>query len=147
MKISILERLITCSRMDIFLLLSCYLLRFFKYFVIIITTHKNIGMIIVLYMAAENHLEASGLCINESTNAATYNPTSNIIPIIANICLNFFIFIGHYYLLLLRFQICICSAFLISSSLKSGCATEIIDSHFCHVDNPLRLTLPYSVTR
>lgn len=115
--------------------------------VTMITPHKNMGMIIELYIAAENHLEADGLCINESTNAATYNPTSNIIPIMANICLNFFIFIRQNYLLLLRFQICICSAFLISSSLKSGCATEIIDSHFCHVDNPLRLTLPYSVTR
>lgn len=48
--------------------------------------------------------------------------------------------------LLLLLQIFIFSASWISSSRKSGCATEIIASHFCHVDKPFKFTLPYSVT-
>lgn len=49
--------------------------------------------------------------------------------------------------LLLRLQICIFSASLISSSLKSGCATEMIFSHFSQAESPFKFTLPNSVTK
>ena len=51
-----------------------------------------------------------------------------------------------FYYLLLLLQICIFSASFISSSRKSGCATEIMASHFCQADRPFKFTLPYSVT-
>ena len=44
------------------------------------------------------------------------------------------------------FQIPICSASLIRSSRKSGCAMLIKSSALSHVDLPLRSTSPYSVT-
>ena len=46
-----------------------------------------------------------------------------------------------------RLQIFIFSASLISSSLKSGCAIEIIASAFCQEESPFTFTIPYSVTR
>ena len=45
-----------------------------------------------------------------------------------------------------RLQICIFSASAISSSRKSGWATEINASAFCQEESPLRFTIPYSVT-
>ena len=48
---------------------------------------------------------------------------------------------------LLRRQMCIFSASLMSCSRKSGCATLMRASAFSQVVRPLRLTQPYSVQR
>ena len=46
-----------------------------------------------------------------------------------------------------RRQMCIFSAAAMSSSRKSGWATEMIPSARCQADRPFRFTMPYSVTR
>ena len=53
---------------------------------------------------------------------------------------------GGFYRLLLFLQMCISSAFLTSSSRKSGWAMLMSASARSQVDRPLRFTMPYSVT-
>lgn len=55
--------------------------------------------------------------------------------------------IAENYLRLLRLQICICSASVISWSRKDGCAMDMIASAFSQVESPFKFTSPYSVTR